>query len=220
MASWYPAKALLQLLKQVDAKWPTRKKGADGTIGDQAHAARPSDHNPDADGCVRARDITHDPASGCDSYALAEALLASRDRRISYVISNGKIASGNAGPSPWKWRKYTGPNKHDHHCHISVTKVGKNDTTAWNLDGLPAKNSPVTAAATEAYIPPPPLLKKGSKGENVKKLQAWLGFKGKDIDGKFGDATDKALRERQKVLKVVVDGKCGPQIWGLINQKG
>src|SRR3954469_14339906 len=101
---WRLADALVTLRAQVNVRWPNRSKKSDGTIGDEAHASRSSDHNPwvkdGAMGVVTAEDITHDPASGCDSYVLAQQLLDSRDDRIKYIISNHRIASGNAGPSP------------------------------------------------------------------------------------------------------------------------
>lgn len=38
-------------------------------------------------------DITHDPAGGCHAGAFADALLASRDPRVNYVIYARRIAS-------------------------------------------------------------------------------------------------------------------------------
>ncbi len=46
-------------------------------------------------------------------------LLARTDKRISYIIFNGKIASWKKN---YKWRKYTGVNPHNTHIHISFTK--------------------------------------------------------------------------------------------------
>ena len=80
------AKATEQLLEQVDAAAPARNKASDGWIGDEAHADRKSDHNPNAKRVVQAQDFTHDPAGGCDSYKLAEGLRARKDPRIKYVI--------------------------------------------------------------------------------------------------------------------------------------
>lgn len=140
--AWRLARSLDQLRDQVNAAWPKRSKASDGTIGDEAHASRSSDHNPwvkeGSMGIVTALDITHDPKSGCDSYKLAEALLKSRDSRIKYVISNGKIAAGSDGPSPWVWRKYSGANAHAHHVHISVKadKSHYDATQDWNIGAI------------------------------------------------------------------------------------
>lgn len=112
------AKSLDVFRALINAKYPQRSKLSDGWIGDQAHAARASDHNPNAAGVVTALDITHDPANGVDTWAIAETLRQNRDRRIKYVISNGRIFSSLV--SPWTWRPYTGANAHAHHIHISV----------------------------------------------------------------------------------------------------
>ncbi len=65
------------------------------------------------------------------------------------------------------------------------------------------------------------VLRKGSKGEQVKTLQRLLkafGYKGSDgkaltIDGDFGGNTDYALRAYQKAYKLTVDGVCGGKSW-------
>jgi len=41
------------------------------------------------------------------------------EKRISYIIFNGRIASPILN---WKWRNYTGVNKHTHHMHVSFKK--------------------------------------------------------------------------------------------------
>ena len=122
--AWRVAKSLEKLRSQVNAQWPKRDKSSDGTIGDAAHASRSSDHNPwvkdGRTGVVTGMDITNDPSGGPVSNDLAETLRASRDPRIKYIISNARICSGDAGPSPWAWRKYSGSNAHRHHVHLSV----------------------------------------------------------------------------------------------------
>lgn len=133
--AWRMAKSLDALLKQVNAQYPGRNKAWDGGIGDANHSARTSDHNPDTDGVVKARDITNDPSHGLVSESLAEMLRASRDERIKYIISNRKICAGSDGPTPWQWRKYNGANPHDHHVHVSVKRAKGfyDDTSPWNI---------------------------------------------------------------------------------------
>lgn len=211
--AWRIAASLEHLLAQVNAQWPGRRKDSDGGIGNAEHASRSSDHNPwvmdGKTGVVTARDFTHDPRSGCDSYMLAQALIDSRDPRIKFVISNRRIASGAGGPSPWKWRKYTGANPHDHHCHVSVREEKKfyDDTTVWDID-LMASLKPTPAARQPATLPP--LLQKGSRGEDVRHAQQLLKI---TIDGRFGKNTETAVRLFQEKRKLGVDGRIGPQTW-------
>ena len=46
MSSWRVARAIEQLFVELNAAAPKRSRLSDGTIGDAAHAARTSDHNP------------------------------------------------------------------------------------------------------------------------------------------------------------------------------
>ena len=130
--------ATAALLAQINALFPNRSKASDGWIGDTAHAQRKSDHNPDADGTVDAIDITHDPVKGVDIAKLVNVLIAGKDRRVAYIIANGEIISGNAGPQAWVRRRYSGANKHTKHLHISVLDKFQNDTSPWALSKLKA----------------------------------------------------------------------------------
>lgn len=139
--SWRVARSLSVLRRQVDGLAPGRSKASDGTIGDAAHASRDSDHNPwvvDAGvGVVTAMDITHDPAHGCDAGALAQRIVASRDQRVKYVISNRRIANSSSigGAAPWTWRPYGGSNPHEKHVHVSVKaqRAAYDDESPWMI---------------------------------------------------------------------------------------
>ncbi len=210
MSAWRVAKSLLTLRDQVNTRWPTRSKENDGTIGDANHSARTSDHNPNDAGVVCAMDITHDPKSGCDSYALAEVFRGAKDPRIKYIISNRKICSSDV--DPWKWRPYHGSNPHDHHVHVSVKSDRADDVTAWNLDATPMP-APVAVNTVR-----PPTLRKGDDGDAVKDLQAQLQLRGIKIvaDGDFGPATFAALKQFQASRGLVADGICGPMTWAAL----
>lgn len=144
------AKALATLREQVNEIYPNRSKANDGWIGDAAHAARKSDHNPNAADVVCALDITHDPARGCDAGKLAEALVASRDPRIKYVIFNRLIACSYSvdGKPAWTWRPYSGTNPHDKHVHVSVAEEAAryDDAARWAI--APAAPAVAKAPAT------------------------------------------------------------------------
>ena len=207
--AWRLAKSLETLRSQVNAKWPARGKGSDGSVGDTSHAARPSDHNP-VNGVVHAIDITHDPAHGFDSYKFADMLLARQDRRMKYVISNSRIGSGPAGPSPGIWRKYTGSNPHDHHCHISVVAAAalRDSVAPWNIDGS-------STVANPNFVSPPPTVRPGSTGADVQRLQTLLGCK---VTGQYlpGSETEFALKLFQVRRGLDPDGKCGPLTWSAL----
>lgn len=132
------ANSLAVLRGQVDVAYPNRDKSSDGWIGDAAHQATVSDHNPGPDGVVEALDLTHDPANGFDSYKFAETLRLNRDPRIEYVISNGRIFYAG-GSHPWLWQTYTGANSHSQHVHVSVQPVASlyDDGRTWNLQRSP-----------------------------------------------------------------------------------
>lgn len=139
--SWRVASALLALRDQINAKWPERSKTSDGTIGDERHQTRDSDHNPwvreGGNGIVTAMDITNDPLHGGGAQAIVNALVASRDPRIKYIIWNKHIcASYNVhGEKAWTWRPYYGSNPHIHHFHISVRpeKEFYDDRKPWSI---------------------------------------------------------------------------------------
>jgi hypothetical protein len=127
---WRLAGSLVTLRAQINSRWPRRDRSSDGSIGDEAHAARQSDHNPNRRGVVCAIDITHDPVNGPSGGWLAEALRGARDPRIAYVIWNRQIFSSSI--KPWQWRPYTGSNPHTKHVHISV-RDDVSDDIHWEL---------------------------------------------------------------------------------------
>ena len=120
------SKAAIQLRNQVDDTYPSRDRTSDGWIGDTRHQARPSDHNPDANGWVRAIDLDRDLSGRAKPDLmpdLADQLRllckSKREKRIAYIIFDGRIASSKKS---WAWRTYEGSNKHNHHMHVSFTK--------------------------------------------------------------------------------------------------
>ena len=213
---WRAAKSITVLRGQIDALSPSRSKRSDGLLGDTAHAKRKSDHNPNAAGVVQGIDITNDPAHGIVSDKIARALADSRDPRIKYLISNGKMCRSyrSGGKPAWTWNDYSGPSPHDKHFHLSVVDDPKlyDNASAWSLPGIKVTEK---QAAKPAKVETRSL-KKGDVGEDVRKLQVRLVALGSDVgkkgpDGKFGTATDAAVRAFQKKNKLdPIDGKVGP----------
>jgi hypothetical protein len=136
------SKAGQQLRLQVDDTYSDRDRTSDGWIGDLRHQASVSDHNPDSAGIVRAIDIDRDLSGKAKPDLMPDLAdqirLCARagDKRISYVIFDGKIASSKKA---WAWRPYDGINKHNHHCHVSFTKAGDNDSSFFNIPMLGGK---------------------------------------------------------------------------------
>jgi len=135
MKPWL-SKAAAQFRNQVDDTYPDRNRKSDGWLASMAHVSRApkSDHNPDPKtACVRAIDIS----VGLSDDKRLPAYLADQIRlfgknhgRISYVIFEEKIASPLLG---WKWRKYKGINKHNHHLHISFKKDQDNNSEFFDI---------------------------------------------------------------------------------------
>lgn len=122
------------LRSQVNWAFPKRDKRSDGWIGDRAHAARQSDHNPDARGWVHALDIDADflgIKGGKEGRELADEFADQLIRyareqrpgsaRLKYVVWNNRIASGTYAREFWTWRK--GNWGHTQHIHVSFTDV-------------------------------------------------------------------------------------------------
>lgn len=201
--AWRLAKSLEGLRTQINAAVPNRSKVSDGTVGDLAHASRKSDHNPDAKGVVRALDITHDPLHGVDAGKIAEAIRVSADPRVSYIISNGRIA--NSGQP---WRVYTGSNKHTQHFHVSVVA---DDALAdhmkpWAIGALSPNLSAPAAPVTPSLILP------GSKHADVAELKRLVIAQIMDEDG-YQEITQAAVAAIQKKKGLVVDRKVGSYTW-------
>lgn len=137
------SKAAVQLREQIDDSFPDRDRTSDGWIGDTRHAHRVSDHNPDAEGWVRAIDIDRDFFKGSKpdlmpdfTDQLRAACKSKSEKRISYIIFEGRICSPILN---WKWRAYKGANKHNHHAHVSFKKEADHDGSFYQIPMLGGK---------------------------------------------------------------------------------
>lgn len=194
MPDAYLAPSLARFRTSINTRWPGRDKSSDGWIGDKAHQARTSDHNPDSKtGVVRALDID---SSGVHVPSVIAAALLHPSTR--YVIHNRRIYHVDNGFRP---RKYTGSNPHTGHIHTSIehTKTAENSKTSW---------APVSSAFKW------PELKQGSQGTAVRQLQAVLNGHGASLalDGVFGPGTRAAvLAFQRRFTPSDVDGVVGPK---------
>jgi peptidoglycan hydrolase-like protein with peptidoglycan-binding domain len=208
--TWHLAPALDQLRAEVNALWPNRSKASDGTIGDAAHSARTSDHNPNGRGSVNAIDIT---ASGIDVGKLINA--AKAHPSVRYIIHNRKIMNRDIGS--FRPRNYTGANPHTVHVHISLyqSATAENRTQSWGLanakgGGVPGGGNTYTEVKGST-----PLVKAYHKGEPVKRIQKAVGV-GK-VDGFYGPDTVAKVKAYQKAHGLSADGIVGPDTWAKIN---
>ena len=126
---WRSAPAVRAALAEASRRFPGRSCVADGTIGDAAHSARRSFHNPDERGVVLAFDLTHDPDRGCDAHRLVREAVERRDPRVLEAISQGRIWTKKRAAEGW--RPYRGSNKHHQHAHVSIDRAHEDDTSAW-----------------------------------------------------------------------------------------
>ena len=127
-SNWYPAPAITSLQRDLDDAYPKRTK-PDWILGDAAHSARDSDHNPDAGGMVHAIDIRL--GGDLDVDAVLHSLIG--DSRVWYVIYNRVIYSRTYD---WAPRRYTGANPHDTHIHVSFRYLhaAEQNTSPWGFD--------------------------------------------------------------------------------------
>jgi hypothetical protein len=156
--SWKLAAAAVTLRDQVNKRYPKRDRSSDGTIGDQAHRRRISDHNPDKTGYVMALDLDED---GWPAHQFADQLVdymrTSGDKRIKNIVYEGRVASGTYSNQRWVWRSAPSLG-HAHHIHVSFAEPAKHDGRPFPLpildmpqakpvDKAPAKKAPAKKAA-------------------------------------------------------------------------
>jgi hypothetical protein len=125
--AWYLAPSLAQLRSEINARWPNRDHASDGSIGDAAHSATKSDHNPNSRGSVNAIDVDEDGPDFATVFAAIK-----RHPSARYVIYERRLYHRDRG---WKPEPYSGDNPHDKHFHLSIdqTRTAEQDRRSWGL---------------------------------------------------------------------------------------
>lgn len=197
---WSLAPSLVVLGNQISKLHP-QGHGADGTVASRNHDKNnpSSDHRPKpitGRGIVRGLDAGENVED--DAFKMAESIRLSRDRRIKYVLHEGRIFS-SYGSEPYKWRKFSGA-PHTSHVHFSTLPEYDGDTRLWVITqgGPPDMGN---------------WAKPGDEVEDVEDMKAvhkWQGndvFTDKDIDYEVGEkgslVNEEDWRMKFSVTKVV-----------------
>jgi hypothetical protein len=175
--AWRLARSLEVLRAEIKAIYPN---ATIYTIGDPAHQARSSDHNPNSAGVVCAIDIMG--TGGVDMAALSELIRARRHPAGKYLIYNRRITRAREG---WVWQAFSG-DPHTDHIHLSVG-VGPDGQSTGDYD-----NTDPWLTGGDMFC------KKGDRNENVRLLQLNLNevaaglrpdLKALSVDSSYGDST-------------------------------
>lgn len=228
-------KAGVTLRDQLNEAYPNRDKRSDGWIGDKAHQARKSDHNPDKDGWVHAIDIDENfgPGwkKGTTAKEFADQLIqyareGKDNGRLKYVVYENSIASGTYSDKYWTWRK--GNWGHTQHIHVSFTDKAERDGSKFDLPIFrdePEFETSVGDLIAEAEEPvsgmPFPgvaFVQWGKRNDYVKAMQAQLIARGFDIEfgasGNYFHETRDAVKAFYRSIGLTSNGtKMGPKAW-------
>jgi hypothetical protein len=153
MTDWQLTKGLQHLRAQVNDVFPDRDHTSDGTIGDEAHQAETSGHNPDdtvgsrpawnGDGDstpeVRAWDMDSDLAPGLDCQTLVDHIraLPGVASVLRYMIYNRRMYHERDGFKP---TPYTGASAHTEHVHFEGAwsqAADENITFDYRIEEIP-----------------------------------------------------------------------------------
>ena len=83
----------------------------------------------------------------------------------------------------------------------------------WNGKAVYPVKKTSTVTLTKEIKVQLPVIKKGSSGAAVSSLQAVLGV---EVDGFFGNDTEKSLKVFQKNVTITADGSCGTDTWAKV----
>lgn len=152
MTSWVLIPCLRALFGEFDRIAPDRDRASDGAVGNEAHAATESDHNPDETGNVPIHDadkVNEVHAIDVDNNLNESDLTMEKvvqfllgrcrsgaERRLRYIIYNKRIWSASSG---WVQKTYTGTSPHTEHAHFSASYTSSLEasTASWHLEDIP-----------------------------------------------------------------------------------
>jgi hypothetical protein len=216
------AKSIARLDEEIGKAYPGTTTWI---VGDKAHQSTWSDHNPnECCGVYCAIDVKGD--GGLNLAAFVRHLIARPHPNLRYVIFDHFIYERSNG---FKARAYKGKSGHEEHAHVSVgngpdgrsTTNYDNGSTSWRIDAIgstPTSPKPSKPSTETKLGNKMPTIQRGNKGSRVRMLQglllAWhYSIK---LDGVFGPATEKAVRDFQSKHARPVDGVVGAITWNAL----
>jgi hypothetical protein len=124
-----------------------------------------------------------------------EAIIASKDNRVAYLISDRRIISSTV--SPWKWRTYTGDDPHTNHWHLSVNDKHHDNLNPWRLSMALREHKYLALddySMAELHAGDDDAKFAGYR--MVSRLQELLNYQGDNltVDGNYGDKTVSAVK--------------------------
>lgn len=158
---------LVQLFDEFDFIAPSRDHASDGDIGNTAHQAEVSDHNPDETGKVPIHDadkINEIHAIDVDNNLNESDLTMEKcvqfllgrcrsgaEKRLRYIIYNRRIWSASSG---WVQKTYTGASAHTEHAHFSASYETNLEASkaSWHLEDIPVSMTAADLAKVAKMI--------------------------------------------------------------------
>jgi hypothetical protein len=209
---------LKALRVEIDTLAPHRDRSADGDVGDKAHQAKSSSHNPDdtpglktpftdSDNIpeIHALDIdaTGPWPTGRDLNWIVETIrgrhLRGFDNRLQNIIWRDRVASRSWG---WTWEVRAEIGHYDHaHFESTYQSNAEADERPWGLLEQLHNGRPLVMEHLDGYALP--ILKIGDSDDNmsgwnlISRVQAvltWLGKYTGQVDGDYGPKTVTAIR--------------------------
>lgn len=153
----------------------------------------------------RACDLGVRPYSAQYGTDLAEQLRShSGELGIQLVIWNRRSWSGSRPHDGW--RPYRGVSPHTDHLHVELSRAAARTLTVDRVKVV------LTGGGHRLGRP---VLRPGSAGPEVMEVQRLLNI---TVDGKYGPATETAVRAFQRAHGLEVDGICGPKVWAALGE--
>lgn len=138
-ANWRVAESIRQLHRQLRPLAPNAPAVAFGTVGDAAHGTS-GEHYPRVYPGLGTRPVVcagdFPKAGNLNPWTVLDSIRRSRDPRVAYGISEGRMFSSypTSRYPAWTWRPYSGADRHDTHGHLSVVGDARADgTQAWQI---------------------------------------------------------------------------------------